>query len=92
MDQFEVFAVTKKRRHQTAEEFMAELAKDPEYVRMRAEKDERSRLRKERLDAIERPFLTSLAEAGFAAESIEVLVERYAPLPEPAVTILIECL
>jgi hypothetical protein len=92
MDHFEVFTMSKKRRRQTAEELMTELAKDPEFVRMRAAKDERSRLRKERLDAIERPILASLAEVGFAADSIEDLVKKFVPLPEAAVDMLLRCL
>jgi hypothetical protein len=92
MDQLEVFTVTKKKRRQSAKEFMAELAADPEYVRMRAEKDEKSRQRKERLDGIARPILEKLRDAGFPAESIHDLVKTFAPLPEEAVDILIASL
>ena len=76
----------------TAEELMKRLSADPEYLRMRAEQDEKRRILWERLDSIERPYLKDLADAGFPADSIENVVEKYAPLPDVAVHILLNCL
>ena len=73
----------------TAEELMKRLAADPEYVKMRAAKDEKSRERAKRLAAISRPILERLTDTGFPAESIEDLVRKFAPVPEQVVEILL---
>lgn len=81
-----------EKKRQTAAEFMAELERDPDFRRMRAAKDEKFRRLKERLDKIEAPILGRLRDAGFPAESIEDLVNKYAPLPQDAVDLLIDSL
>ena len=82
----------KKRGWQSAGDFMAELEQDPEYMRMRAEKDERHRLVQAQCDQILQPILERLADAGFPANSIQQVVAKFAPLPQPAVEILLDSL
>ena len=71
--------MSKKRDQQTAEEFMAELERDPEYLRRRADKDERSRIRDEKIDAILTPILLKLTKAGFPTDSLQHLVANTLP-------------
>ena len=82
--------MTDKKRWKTAQELMDDLANDPEYVRRRAEKDEKFRRLRDRLTLIERPILDKLVAAGFPANSIEDATKRYAPLPEPIVSMFLE--
>ena len=81
-----------KPKPQTAAEFMAELAKNPVYTRIRAEKDEKHRRLSEHFNALSRPILVRLELAGFRAATIQEIVKQYAPLPRSAVSILLECL
>lgn len=76
----------------TAEEFMKQLSTDTEYLRLRAEKDEKSRIRTERLNGVSKPILMRLADVGFPADSFQSLVKQYAPLPEQVVLILLDSL
>ena len=84
--------MSKQRDRQTAEQFMAELERDPEYLRHRAEKDERSRIRDEKIDPILSTILLKLANVGFPTDSLQGLVKQYAPLPMTVVDMLLECL
>lgn len=74
----------------TAKELMDELAKDPEYLRRRAEKDERRRRRDELYDQLTKPILDTLRSHGFDASSIDDLVKEHAPLSTAAVEILLD--
>jgi hypothetical protein len=82
----------KKKTWQTAEQFMAELNSNPEFLRRKAEKDARRREREEHLQALERPILDKLKECGFDAPSIADLVEIYSPLPDVVVGVLLDSL
>jgi len=84
--------MTKKRTGQSAEEFIAELQRDSNFLRRRAERDEKTRLLKQRLDLIEKPILKTLEDEGFPATSIEAAVAQYAPLPSAMVRILLDAL
>ncbi len=79
-------------RPMTAAELMAQLAADPEFQRMRAEKDRRFAERKARLDEIERPITEDLRRAGVDADSIEEMTQQYAPLPSRIVAVLLHWL
>ena len=71
---------------------MAELAKDPEYVRRRAERDKKFADRQRYYDSKMKPVLDELCTAGFPGTSVQDVTAKYAPLPEPAVGILIDFL
>jgi hypothetical protein len=84
--------MSKMRKGQTAKELMDELGRDPNYLRLRAEKDEKFRLVREQLDALLAPILLALSKGGFPTASLQDLVREYAPLPYNAVVILADCL
>lgn len=72
-----------------AEEVMRELARDPEFVRRQAAKEEKRRRLDEYYTKLAAPLLDQLSRRGFAAPSLEDVVERYAPLPGSAVEVLL---
>ncbi len=76
----------------SAAELTDELKDDPKY---REQQAERERLRLEtasRAEFVSKPVIRSLREAGFAIDQMEELVPRYAPLPEPAIRVLLHWL
>ena len=73
----------------TAEELMAKLETDPEFVARRAERDEEFRRREAELRREEAPLVTELREAGFAVDSAWDFVPMKTPYPE-AVPILLQ--
>jgi hypothetical protein len=79
-----------KKRSRTAEELMAELAKDSEFLRRRAQRDEKNKGLKAKYAALEAPVLETLASYGYQANSIEDAVKIFAPLPEALVDVLLQ--
>ena len=84
--------MSKYKDSMTAGELMKQLTSDPAYLQMRAGKDEKRRLLEKELDAINRPILDRLELAGFPANSFQELIKKFAPLPESAVSILMDVL
>jgi hypothetical protein len=82
----------KNKKWKTAKELMDELERDPGYVRLRAEKDEKYRRLEEQYSQLERPILEKLDSHGFQANSIQDAVKRYAPLSSVVVDILLSSL
>jgi hypothetical protein len=79
----------KRRGPRTAEEFLAELEKDPLY-RARMEKRERERLLvNARLRRQEQPLLTALSRVGVTVESVWDLVNTSEAYPE-AIPVLVQ--
>jgi hypothetical protein len=78
-----------KKRWTKAEDLMAELEKDPDYLRRRAERDEKFSRLKEKYARLERPILEILASHGYQAESIDDALKRFAPLPKPVVEVFL---
>lgn len=68
---------------------MAQLQQDPEYLRQQAERERAHAERVQRSRAAAEPVVRELRRAGFAVEMPEDLARRYAPVPGPAVDILL---
>lgn len=79
-----------KKNWKSAEEFMAELENDPDYLRRRMERDVKFRHLHDKYTELARPILDKLRAVGIEAESIEALVKTYAPLSTQIVSILLE--
>jgi hypothetical protein len=73
----------------TAEELMAQLQQDPEYLQQQAERERAHAERVQRSRAAAEPVVRELRRAGFAVEMPEDLARRYAPVPGPAIDILL---
>jgi len=84
--------MTKKKKWITAEDLMAELQCNPEYLARRARKDLEMRQLASRLDVELLPILTEFKNAGFSADSLGAIVAKYSPLPDCAVSILLRFL
>lgn len=75
-----------------AGELMAKLEKDPEFQKRRALRDAKIRCLELEDARLLAPVLASLAEQGIVAETLEEIVQRYAPLPKQAVEIILAAL
>jgi HEAT repeat protein len=84
--------MSKKKNRRTAEEVMAELEQDPEYVRRRAAIDEKFRRLEDRDALLERPILAKLRSRGYVASSIKDALEKFAPLPPDLTEVLLRTL
>lgn len=73
----------------TAEELMAELERDPNYQRRKAERERRQFEREAKDDAIVRPIINNLNALGLEGASLNEIVKNESPLPEPAVDVLL---
>jgi hypothetical protein len=82
----------KKKREQTAAEFLAERNAVPEWVAAQRAREEAHALRVAAAKVALEPALLSIRSAGFPIESIDDLVRVYAPLPKRLVAILLETL
>lgn len=89
VDQTGVSTMSKRKGGRTAGELLAELERDPEYLRRRAAKDEAFRRIQDHCDEIFRSIPAQLKVAGFPADSLEDLVREIAPMPERVVAILL---
>ncbi len=78
-----------KKNWKTAQELMAELTGNPDFLRRQAEKEQRRKEREERNAAMERPILDDLRVSGFDAPSIVDTVNKYSPLPDEIVDVLL---
>lgn len=78
----------KKGKRVTAEELVAQLAADPEYQAGL----ERKRRRASEIVAAEQPILADLRAAGYPVDSLDEIVERYAPLPGALCSVLLSWL
>jgi hypothetical protein len=82
--------MTKHEKWRTAEEVIAEQNSNPEFLRKKAEKEERRRKREAEFAAVERPLLDRMKSAGYEADSIIEAIKKFAPLPDRLVAILLE--
>jgi hypothetical protein len=76
----------------TAEQLMSELQSDPTFRKREEERDQRRLQRELEYARILAPILRKLADIGYKAASMEGLVDAFAPLPPPAVEILLSSL
>ena len=81
-----------KKRWIKAEDLMAELQKDPEYLRHRAERDEKFQRLRHKYAELERPILEKLRSHGYQADSIADIVKNFAPLPSVVVAVILGAL
>lgn len=78
----------KKRRAMTAKELMAELENDPDYqAGLRAQEQRLAAIRES-----ERTVIREIQEAGVHVDSLADLRQRYLPLPDEVVQVLLRCL
>jgi hypothetical protein len=73
----------------TAEELMAELQQDPEFKKQQTEREHAYEARMQRVRVAAEPVVHQLQSAGFAIHAVEELAPRYAPIPGPAIRILL---
>ncbi|HEY0015504.1 MAG TPA: hypothetical protein VGC13_04270 [Longimicrobium sp.] len=76
----------------SAADLMAELQQDPEYQKQQAERERTHEERVQRIRAAAEPVVHGLQSAGFAVDAVEELAIRYAPIPKPAIDILLSWL
>lgn len=81
-----------KRKAKSAADFVAELNADPEYVRRRSEEEDARVSREAEIQVITQPLLEELRAAGYPLATIDELLWRHAPLPEPVVRSLLHWL
>lgn len=73
----------------SAKDLMAELEKDPEYLRIRRERDDKVLHRERKYAELARPILEKLHSIGFAPASIEEVASRNSHVPPEVVSILL---
>ena len=73
----------------TAEELMNQLASNPEFIAMRAAKEQKRAELLQRINVTISPLLQKLADAGYAVDSISSLTSQYAPLSADIVIIVV---
>jgi hypothetical protein len=81
-----------KRPEKTAEELMADLEMNPEFLRRRAEKQANFLRLQRQYEALDKPILKELATLGFPAQSVDDVSDRYAPLSDEIVGVLLRSL
>src|SRR6266849_3823927 len=74
----------------TADELMAELESNPDFVRRSAEKQQRRQARAERVAAQERTIIERLRALGFELSEVSEAAGKYAPLPDEFVAVLLD--
>jgi hypothetical protein len=74
---------------QSAEEFLAELERDPEYCQRRAARRKRFEERRKLYAALEQPILADLGTEHIEAASITDLIQRYSPLSSTICNVLL---
>lgn len=79
-----------KKGWKTAEEVIAEQNSNPEFVRRRAEKEQRRKQREKEYAEIERPIVECMRAVGFEANSIIDAIQKFAPLPDELVAVLLQ--
>jgi hypothetical protein len=82
---------TRRKKSWTAEEIMAENAADPEYQRMRAEKDRREAELVARLTRAAQPIVDELRQVGIPLGHFNDIAANF-PLPPAAVGVLLKWL
>lgn len=78
-----------EKKWKTAQELMAELNSNPDFLRRKAEKEQRRKEREEHFGSLECPILDKLRTSGFDAPSITEVVKRFSPLPDEIVDVFI---
>lgn len=78
------------KKWKTADELMSELEGNPDFVRRRAEKEQRRKARAERGDAQERPILERLQALGFELTEVSEAAGKYGPLPDEFIEVLLD--
>ncbi len=78
-----------KKNWKMAQELMAELNSNPDFLRRKAEKEQRRKEREEHFGAMERPIVDQVRARGFDASSITEAVKRYSPLPDEIVAVFL---
>lgn len=81
-----------RKKRITAEELMAQLERDPAYVKRQAELADAHELREAEIALAMRPLLQRLAEQGYEVSDLRELVLRHAPLAPKVVDTLLEWL
>lgn len=76
----------------SAEELMTQLQQDPEYQKQQAERERAHEERVRRMREAADPVVRELQNVGFAVEAVEEIAARYAPVPRPAIDILLSWL
>ncbi len=76
----------------TAAEVIARQNADPEFLRKQAARDERRRERAERFAQSERPVVERMNAIGFDASSIIDAINKFSPLPERLVEVLLDAI
>jgi hypothetical protein len=80
------------KKWQAAADFITELENNPDFVKRRDEKQQRNAARAATLENVQRPILDKLKQLGVTGNSIDEIVQRYAPLPPPVIEVLLESL
>jgi hypothetical protein len=81
-----------KRSWVSAEDLMAELQQDPEFQRQQVERERSRQESAEMVRSVTEPIVRDLRQAGFAVDAVEELAFRYAPIPGPAISVLLSWL
>jgi hypothetical protein len=81
-----------KRSWVSAEDLMAELQQDPEFQRQQVERERSRQASAEMVRSVTEPITRDLRQAGFAVDAVEELAFRYAPIPGPAISVLLSWL
>jgi len=74
----------------TAKELMVRLENDPEYCQRRARKDKKLKQHNEACKRLSKPMLDELREHSYVGDSINDIVNKYAPLPRDLVEMLLQ--
>jgi hypothetical protein len=78
--------------YRDADELMAELRQDPEYIRRMAEKAERREKQVQRINLAVQPIMDQLHQLGYIGEDIREVIHNHAPLPPDAVSVLLHAI
>jgi hypothetical protein len=90
MDRVEVdYTAMKKKKWKSAQELMAELNSNPDFVRRTTDKEQRRNEREQHYRAMERSILDELGARGIDAPSIADAVKKYSPLPDEVVNVFL---
>lgn len=79
-----------KRKPKSAAAFSAELNADAEYVARRSAREDTGVLREAEFQVLTQALRDDLAAVGYPVATIEDLLPRYAPLPQPVVDALLK--
>jgi len=81
--------MTRKIHGMTASELMAKLQADPAFRAREAKDEEKMRRLDEHFARLEAPILRDLAARGFVAMSLDDILDKHLPLPEPIVEVIL---